>query len=234
MITLYGVGPGFGLPEVGPFVMKTEVQLKMSGVPYRKERGLPKDSPKGKIPFIEDGGRRIGDSTFIRAHVEATDLDRALSPQRRAQAWAIERMLEDHLYWGLLHIRWIHEENFARYGANLFDAAPEAMREALRTEALARTRNALHSHGLGRHSAAEIAALGDRSLAALAAQLGDKRYVMGDEPCAVDATAFAIYAGVQAPFFVSELTTRAGKYANLVAYRDRMMRQLYPEFAAAA
>jgi hypothetical protein len=47
MITLYGFGSGFGLPEIGPFVTKTEVQLKMAGLIYRKERARPPASPKG-------------------------------------------------------------------------------------------------------------------------------------------------------------------------------------------
>ena len=46
MITLYGFGAGFGLPEISPFVTKTEVQLKMAGLPYRKERAMPPASPR--------------------------------------------------------------------------------------------------------------------------------------------------------------------------------------------
>ena len=67
MITLYGIGPGFGLPEISPHVTKTEVQLKMAGLDYRTARGHAELSPKGQLPFIEDDGEFVADSTFIRA-----------------------------------------------------------------------------------------------------------------------------------------------------------------------
>ena len=70
MITLYGFGAGFGLPEISPFVTKTEVQLKMAGLAYRKERAMPPASPKGQLPYIVDDAESIADSTFIRAHIE--------------------------------------------------------------------------------------------------------------------------------------------------------------------
>jgi len=95
LITLYGFGPGFGLPEISPFVSKTEVQLKMAGLSYRKEKAKPTVSPKGQLPFIEDDAESIADSTFIRAHIEGKygfDFDAPLSLQARAQAWAFERM----------------------------------------------------------------------------------------------------------------------------------------------
>jgi len=56
MIILYGFGEGFGLPEISPFVTKTEVQLKMAGLPYRKELARPDASPKGQMPYIDDNG----------------------------------------------------------------------------------------------------------------------------------------------------------------------------------
>jgi glutathione S-transferase len=70
MITLYAFGPAFGLPDPSPYVIKTEIQLKMAGLPYRRDlTGFP-TAPKGKLPYIEDDGEVVPDSTFIRAHIE--------------------------------------------------------------------------------------------------------------------------------------------------------------------
>ena len=65
MIILHGFGAGFGLPEISPFVTKTEVQLKMAGLAYRKEKAMPPASPKGQLPYIVDEAESIADSTFI-------------------------------------------------------------------------------------------------------------------------------------------------------------------------
>ena len=237
MITLYGFGPAFGLPDPSPFVMKTDVQLRMSGLPYRFERGSPLSGPKGKIPFLEDEGVVIGDSTFIRDHIEekyGVDLDRALSPDDRARAWAIERMLEDHLYFALIHARWLDDANFARGPAHFFDGIPEERREDARREGQARVRATLAGQGLGRHSPEEIADLGTRTLRALSRILGEKEFLFGSILSSADATAFAMVAGVLTPFFETDLRTRALRYPNLVSYSERMMRRFYPDFAVPA
>jgi hypothetical protein len=46
VITLHTFGPGFGLPDPSPLVMKSETLLKMAGLPYRVD-------PKGfsKAPW---------------------------------------------------------------------------------------------------------------------------------------------------------------------------------------
>ena len=203
MIVLYGFGAGFGLPEKSPFVTKTEVQLKMAGLAYRKDRAMPPASPKGQLPYIVDEAETIADSTFIRAHLEGKygfDFDAPLSLQQRAQAWAFERMIEHHVYWALIGARWVDAENYLL-------------------------------SGLGRHAPDEDIDLAMRSLFALSVQLGDKRYLMGEEPCGTDATAFGALAGILTPFFDSSLRERAEKFDNLTAYVERMMRQYYPEFA---
>jgi glutathione S-transferase len=234
MIVLYGFGAGFGLPEKSPFVTKTEVQLKMAGLAYRKDRAMPPASPKGQLPYIVDEAETIADSTFIRAHLEGKygfDFDAPLSLQQRAQAWAFERMIEHHVYWALIGARWVDAENFARGPAHFFDHVPDHLREKVREDAQFRVAENYLLSGLGRHAPDEDIDLAMRSLFALSVQLGDKRYLMGEEPCGTDATAFGALAGILTPFFDSSLRERAEKFDNLTAYVERMMRQYYPEFA---
>jgi glutathione S-transferase len=231
LITLYGFGAGFGLPEISPFVTKTEVQLKMAGLDYVKEKAKPTASPKGQLPYVQEA---IADSTFIRAHIEAKygfDFDAPLNLQARAQAWAFERLIEHHLYWALVGARWTNPENFAKGPAHFFDGAPAHMRERLREDAQFRVAENYLISGLGRHTPDEDVDLTIRSLLALSVQLGDKPYLMGDAPCGADATAFGIVAGILTPFFASPLRERARQFGNLVAYVDRMMGRYYPDFA---
>jgi glutathione S-transferase len=231
MITLYVFGPYFGLPDPSAYVIKTETQLKMAGLSYRTDpTGFPK-APKGKLPYIEDDGEIIPDSTFIRAHIERkyrVDLDAGLDPRRRAEAWAIERLLEDHLGWAAGHARWLIPENFEKGPAHFFDTAPEAVRTKLREDARLRVHEAMRAHGIGRHSPEEIVQLGVRSLAALSTLLGDKAYLMGDRPSGVDATGLGMLASILTPFFDSPLRRRAEGFPNLRLYVDRLMWQYYP------
>ena len=178
MITLYGFGPLFGLPDPSPFVLKTEIQLKLAEIPFGKARVLPAQAPKGKIPYIEDDGEIVADSTFIRDHIErkyGADLDRGLTRDMRARAWSTERMLEDHLYWAILHLRWADERNFAKGPSRFFDSLPRERREIARENARRRVLESLQAHGLGRHGKSEIEDLGRRSVAALSALLGKSR-----------------------------------------------------------
>jgi glutathione S-transferase len=233
MITLYGFGAGFGLPEISPFVTKSEVQLKMAGLAYRKQRAMPPASPKGQLPYIEDDGQNIADSTFIRAHIEGKygfDFDAGLSQKDRAQAWAFERMIEHHVYWAMVGARWVDSDNFAKGPAHFFDGAPEDRREKLREDAQFRVAENYLLSGLGRHAPDDDIELALRSIFALSVQLADKPYLMGDRPCGMDATAFGALSGILTPFFESKLRAKAEQYDNLAAYVDRMMGQYFPEF----
>jgi glutathione S-transferase len=171
---------------------------------------------------------RFWESVGLRCPALLT-LDGTLDARERAQAWAIERMLEDHLSWALSHIRWGIPENFDKGPAHFFDTAPEAVRATVREQARTKVSERLWAQGMGRHKPEEITELGGRSLAALSAMLADKPYLMGDRPCGADATAFGMLASVLTPFFDSPLRRKAESFPNLVAYADRMAGRYYPE-----
>ncbi len=55
---------------------------------------------------------------------------------------------------------------------------------------------------------------------------------MGPASSAVDATAFGMIASLLAPVFRSDIKDYAESKPNLVKYRDRLLREYYPSYAA--
>ena len=116
MIVLHQFEPAFGIPNPSPFCMKLECFLRMSGLPYRSAplHDLA-TAPKGKGPFVEIDGEKIGDSALIIRMLETPhgiDLDRGLTPAERALGHAMSVMLEERTYFVMLFDRWVDERNW--------------------------------------------------------------------------------------------------------------------------
>lgn len=234
MITLYTFGPYFGLPDGSPFVTKAMMLLKLAGQSYEENRGGYGKAPKGKLPYIDDAGTIVADSTFIQTHLEKKygfDFDAGLSAPQRAAGWAFAKMCEDHLNWAVIQARWLDDANFVKGPAHFFDAVPAPIRGLVKAMVRRKQRKALHAHGLGRHSEAEIAALAIRDINAISCYLGEHPYFMGDAPAGADATIFAFVAGLLCPVFDTPLRDAAEARPNLVAYNQRMMRRYFPDLA---
>lgn len=233
MITLYTFGPAFGLPDMSPFVTKAEMLLKLAGLDYRTDSNGFSKAPKGKLPYIDDDGDVVADSAFIRRHIEqkyGIDFDRGLDAEQCATAWALERIFEDHIYWTFLHARWVDDTNFNRGPRVYFDRMPMPMRLIVPRIARRQLKAQIMGHGIGRHSDAEIVALGTRSLDAAADFLGHKNFMMRYEPSALDATAFAFLVGALCPVFETPLRTVVERHDNIKAYVGRMAERYYPEY----
>jgi glutathione S-transferase len=231
VITLYNFGPGFGLPDPSPFVMKAETLLKMGKLPYRTDSTGFSKAPKGKIPYIDDDGVIVPDSTFIRWHLEKKyriDFDDGLDAAQKATAWAFEKMAEDQLYWIGVNDRWMNEENFRKGPMIFFRRVPAPVRPFVVAMVKRRLRATLHGQGMGRHSADEIVTLGIRTIDAMADFLGDKPFFMGREPTGVDATMFAFACAILCPLFTSRVRDAAERRENLRRYVGRMTARFYP------
>jgi glutathione S-transferase len=209
--------------------MKAEMLLKIAGLPHRIDsKGFSK-APKGKLPYIDDDGERIADSTFIRWRLEKkyqVDFDRGLNEEQRAIAWAFEKTAEEH--WALLDARWTDDANFDKGPRHFFGAAPAPIRPLIIAMVRRKVRQALRAHGMGRHAPAEIAALATRSVDAVAAYLGQKPFFMGAEPAGVDATIFSFVAGALCPAFETPIRAAAERHDNLKRYVGRMTARFYP------
>lgn len=231
MITLYTFGPYFGLPDGSPFVVKAMLLLKFAGLAYREDRNGYLKAPKGKLPYIDDDGEIIADSTFIRFHIEKKygfDFDAGLSAEERAVAWAVEKMCEDHFYFAMLHNRWGVDRNFSKGPARFFDGVPAAVRPLVRHFIRRKMLSRLSAHGMNRHHPEEIDELGIRDIDALAAILGDKPFLMGDKPCGADAAIYGFLAGTLCPVFDSDVRLAAERHVNLIAYVKHMTERYFP------
>ena len=95
MITLYGSGPMFGLPEPCPFVLGAMTQLRMAKLPFTVARDADKDAPLARDGEVELANAEALADHLRRAH--GVDLNGHLSCHERAVGWALERMLETRL-----------------------------------------------------------------------------------------------------------------------------------------
>lgn len=231
MITLYGFGPAFGLPDPSPFVTKVEVLLKLAKLAYQVDTEGFAKAPKGKLPYVDDDGLKIADSTFIRWHLESkyqVDFDQALSAYEKGVAWSVEKMLEEHFYWALVDARWCDDANFAKGPARFFDRALWLMRPIITVAIRRGVKSALRAQGFGRHTHDELMRLVAKDLESIAAILGNQAYLMGAEPCAADASLFPFLMGTLCPHFDTPMRDLTSNYDNLVAYTERLRQEFFP------
>ena len=234
MILLHQFEPAFGMPNPSPFCMKLECFLRMSRLPYRS---VPlhdlATAPKGKGPFVEIAGERIGDSALIIRELErrhGIDLDRGLTPAERAVGHALAVMLEERTYFALLHDRWIDDRNWPLVRDAYLAGLPPAVQDEIR----AGCRTRLAEQGLGAHTPEEIRALAIADIDAVAGWLGDQAFLLGAGPTKADATVHAFVCNLLAEPFTTPLREATRRHANLVAYNERMLERFFRSSALAA
>jgi glutathione S-transferase len=246
MITLYGTSPAWGLPDRSPFVTKVDGYLRMVQLPYtlvsllgenyakslaRSASGDLPARPKGKFPYIEDGGTVIGDSSFIIDYLKATYWDRLgenrLKSEERAIGLGVRRMLEEHLYWALVYLHWMEDAIWEKNKRMLFGSLASAEVEANASVAREGVRRDLYAQGLGRHTRSEVYELGNADLSALSVYLANKPYALGERATELDATVYAFLSHIRWCPYESPLKTHFRTLPNFEAYCERMHTQYY-------
>jgi glutathione S-transferase len=221
--------------------MKLETWLRIAGVPYELAAMSPVEAPKGKVPFIEENGRKIGDSTLILEHLRQTtgkDPDEGLTNFERAASLAFRRMLKENFYWVIIQARWIDDANWRIYknvlGSMIMPGASPEAQEPILSGIREQTKAQMHGHGMGRHTADEVYRLGTQDITAVSDFLGEKPFFMGDRPTTADAAVYAYLANLIEIPLENPVKAHGLELKNLVAYCRRMRERFYPELAAAS
>lgn len=225
-IVVHQIPAGWGLPSIGPFCLKLETYLRMVNVPYRTVvDATPFRGPKGKLPWIEYEGKKIGDSGFIIEYLEkrlGCDPDACLSVAERATSRALRRLVEENLYWTMVYDRWIVEENWPVARAAILGMVPPPVRQIVAPIARRGVRRQLEAHGIGRHSRGEIHAIGRADVGSIAEFLADKPFLMGEKATQIDAVAYGLLANIAYVPIKSPVKEEVKSRANLVDYLERI------------
>jgi glutathione S-transferase len=230
-LKVYHLPGRWGLVSVSPFCLKLDAFLRMTEIPHQSiTAATPFGGPKKKAPWIEHEGRKIGDSAFIIAYLIerfGKDPDATLTPAQRGQAVAIQRLVEENLYWAMVYDRWVREENWPILKGSVLGRIPAPIRALIAPKARRDVQAQLRGHGLGLHSEADVRAIARRDIDALAAMLGDQDWFFGIEPTLADATVFSLLANIRYVEFTSPMQAMIEGHANLAAFIDRFRARFY-------
>lgn len=236
MLELHQFASHWGLPNPSPFCMKVEAYLRLAKIDYKTVTVTnPGKGPNGKAPWIVDDGKTIPDSRLIIEYLNRKHdypLRGNLDKQQQATHHTLQRMLDEGTYWVMIFERWIATENVPITREALFDAVPGPLRKLVFALAQNGIKKALHGQGTGRLSRDEIISLGKADIDALSDLLGDQPYFGGDTALEIDASTMANIAGFIKSPITSKVADHIQSKKNLVTYHERMMTELFPEYAS--
>ena len=224
---LYQFPPSLNIWNVSPFCLKLEAFLVLSEIDYEVTDLVDLSSaPKGKGPYIELDGEKIGDSNLIidiltKKHditfgTPLTDSEKAISTAFRA-------MVEEHLYWVMVYSRWAIDKNWAVINDLFFGKIPDAgMRDKIAAEAREYVLQNIYSQGLGRHSQEEIFEFARKDISAIANWLSDKDYFFGPNIKLIDLCVYSLLANLLIDELSSPLTEMVKSHENLLNYCKRI------------
>ena len=224
----------FGIPNVSPFCCKLETWLRIAHIPYQVVDSNPRKAPKGKLPFIEDAGVYVADSSLIVEHLSRTrgvDPDAHLDARQRAIALLVQRTLEEHCAFVTLYTHFIREAGW-RHTRAAFNSVPSMVRPLVAGMVRRQMRKLLWTQGILRHSDEAIMEAGVRDWRAVLEVMSNGPYFFGDEPTGIDAIVFGALATTAQTPIESPVRDFLRSQPRIVAYAERMRSQFFPELAA--
>jgi glutathione S-transferase len=205
MLTLHQGPRVWGQPNLSPFCTKLETYLRMAEIPHEVKLADIRKAPKGKVPFIELDGERLGDSSLIVDQLKARfgdRLDEGLDARQHAEGRMVQRTLEEASYFIEVYHRWL-TDNFpvVRDALLCGMGLPRPVALMMGPMIQRKQRRTLYGQGTSRHKPAEIYESARRDFAAISALYGEKAFLFGERPSSYDAVVYAFTLGAfRTPF----------------------------------
>lgn len=235
-VTLFQFPRRFGIPNISPFCCKLETWLRIASIPYDVvDTQNPRTGPKGKLPYIEDAGQRIPDSSTIIDHLKTTrhvDPDAHLDDGQRATSLLVQRTLEEHYAFITLYTHFIRDEGWKETQV-FFEAVPALVRPLVTRMLRRALRRVLWSQGTLRHSDEEIMQAGIADWKAVLPAMSGGPFFFGDRPSTVDATIFGALATTVMTPIQSPIRDYLRSQPQGMSYAQHMLRTYFSEFAPA-
>lgn len=234
MIVLHQPKRAFGLPCPSAFCVKLEAYMRMAEIPYELAEGEPSDAPKGKIPWITHGDMQMGDSSLIIDYLKAEfgdPLDSALAATDWALGHAVQKMLEESLYFVSSYSKWAEDESFAIYAAELFQGMPDEQLAYVPDMVRGKVLEKFKAQGIGRHESHEVYTIGKKDVSSFEALLGDRAYLLGDKPTSFDASALGVIGNIKDGPFSNPVQDAIHESVKISQYIDRMRAEYFSDLA---
>jgi glutathione S-transferase len=231
MLRVFTFSPLWGLPSTGPFALKLLAWLNLAQIPYEQVyEDNPRKGPKGKNPWIEFEGERIGDSEIIIDLLSrrfGIDLDSGLSSEQKAIGLAWRRTFEEHFHQVLEWELFLHPSGGSFMRQSMTSKMPPVVGPLIFTALRSHLQKQLYARGLARHPPEVIATKGLADVDALAIFLGDRPFLVADQPSMADTSLFGLLAPMAYWPMETPVASHLKTIPALMAYCDRMRRRCF-------
>jgi len=221
-------------PSLSPECLKLETWLKMKQIPYEHvDFQSLTVSANSQLPFCKVNDKAVPYSNHMTDEITALfnkSNEIETSPNENGVQTAFEGLIEGRLHWVLIYIRATQANQLppseifqGRWSQFLRPLANKVVANKLKTKA--------DYQGIGLQNAEDVIATGKKDLRAISSYLGDKKYLAGDKPNELDATAFAHLS----QFWYIPTESDLKKFiqdecANLVAYLALMKQEYWQDW----
>ena len=224
-------------PSGSPFPIKLETFLRMHKIKYESDFEAFMHPVTNKSPWITYNGEDVADSEHcIKYLTSKLNLDLKLDLEKNIEqkVWAegLRSILENHLYFCVTTLWYVYDYDYEKVRDRFPKFVPIPFLQKMIVKKISNTiADQSRKQGIGRYPRDKVIEMATQDIELLSQALGDKPYIMGNEPTETDCTIFGfclmMLVGFPDGFVLKEV---ANKYDNLKEYAQRMKEAFWPDF----